>query len=337
MRPTYGSVPGLDVPVPKIIVGTDRVQTRLWRVLPARRARRAWLKLFDAALDMGCTAFDTACSYRGGDAEHLLGSWLGEGAMRHEVIIVTKGGMPRPGRPPGLSPEAVAADLETSLRRLRRDSVDLYLLHRDDPDADVAALVEALASHQRAGKIKAYGFSNWDLARVASAVAEARSRGLPPPSALSPQLSLASWRAAPWKGLTSLSGTDAEARASREWVRAQGLAVLAYSPLGRGFFGLTTRADLATRGPREARWRAAYDSPSNFARLARAQELARAKGRTTPEVALAYVLGQPCNTFAVVGVKDAEKLAACVSACHLTLAPAEMRWLETGMHHRDGR
>jgi aryl-alcohol dehydrogenase-like predicted oxidoreductase len=333
MRPTYGSVPGLDVPMPRIIVGTDRVQTRLWRVMPARRARRAWLTLFDAALDMGCTAFDTACSYRGGDAELLLGRWLAESAIRHEVIIVTKGGMPRRGCRSGLSAEAVTADLETSLRRLRRDSVDLYLLHRDDADADVVALVEMLASHHRAGKIKAYGFSNWDVVRVASAVAAAHSRGLPSPSVLSPQMSLASWRVAPWKGLTSLSGSDPEARRAREWVRAQGLAVFAYSPLGRGFFGLRTRADLNMRGPRDPRWRAAYDSPSNFACLARAQELGRARGATAPEIALAYVLGQPCNTFAVVGVKDAEKLAACVSACRLTLTASEMRWLETGVHH----
>jgi aryl-alcohol dehydrogenase-like predicted oxidoreductase len=329
MRPTYGSVLGLAVPMPRIIVGTDRVQTRLWRVIPARRAQRAWLGLFDAALEMGCTAFETACSYRGGDAERLLGRWLSESVMRHEVIVITKGGMPRAGRGSALSPEAVAADLETSLRRLRRDSVDLYLLHRDDSGADVAALVEALASQQRAGKIKGYGFSNWEIARVASAVAVAQCRGLPPPSVLSPQLSLASWRVAPWRGLTSLSGSEAEI--AREWVRAQGLAVLAYSPLGRGFFRLTSRADLETHGPRDPRWRAAYDSDANFARLARAQELARAKGTTAPVIALAYVLEQPCNTFAVVGVKDAESLAACVSACRLTLTAAELRWLETGI------
>src|SRR5215470_3957767 len=132
MRPTYGSVSGLDLPMPRIVVGTDRVQTRLWRVLPAYSARRAWMKLFDAALEMGCTAFDTACSYRGGQAEHLLGRWLAETAIRREVVVVTKGGMPRRGRP-DLSPAAVTMDLESSLRRLQRDYIDLYLLHRDDP------------------------------------------------------------------------------------------------------------------------------------------------------------------------------------------------------------
>jgi len=330
MRPTYGSVSGLDLPMPRIVVGTDRVQTRLWRVLPAYSARRAWMKLFDAALEMGCTAFDTACSYRDGQAEHLLGRWLAEPAIRREVVVVTKGGMPQRGRP-DLSPAAVTMDLESSLRRLQRDYIDLYLLHRDDPNANVAALVEVLASHQRAGKIKAYGLSNWEVARAASAVAVAAARGLPLPSVLSPQLSLASWRVAPSPGLTTLSVSGSEGKAAREWVSAHGLAVLAYSPLGRGFFGLTGRDDLDTRGPRDPRWRAAYDSPSNFARLARAQDLARAKGTTTAEIALAYVLGQPFNTFAVVGAREAGKLASCVGACHLGLTEAEMRWLETGV------
>ena len=308
-------------------MGTDRVQTRLLRVLPARRLQRHWVDLFDAAIEMGCTAFDTASSYRGGDAERLLGRWSADAGVRDQIIVVTKGGMPRAGRST-MTPAVIAEDLETSLRRLRRDYVDLYLLHRDDPLADVPALLEALASHRRAGKIRAYGLSNWEIPRVAMAVAEARTRDLPPPSAVSVQLSLASWQAAPFPGLTSLSGSTPEARSGRSWLATRDLALLAYSPLARGFLTRSGSVASAARRGADARWQAAYDLPANFARLDRARELARIRGVSPPEIALAYVLSQGPNIFAVVGVKDPGKLGACVGACRLTLSEDEVRWLE---------
>ena len=104
-----------------------------------------------------------------------------------------------------------------SLARLRTDYVDLYLLHRDDPELPVAPIIDALARHQAGGRIHACGGSNWSPARIRAANEYAEQHGLPPLRASSPNFSLAVQRRAPWPECLSISGPAGAA--DRAWYR----------------------------------------------------------------------------------------------------------------------
>src|SRR5262249_32040641 len=223
----------------------------------------------------GCSAFDLAASYQLGGTERLVGHWLASRGLRQKLFLVGKGGHPYPRlRPNRLTPEALSGDLDASLRRLRVDRFDLYLLHRDFPGAPLEPIVETLAAAHRAGKIQAWGVSNWAVARIEAIAPVARQAGLPPMAASSPHFSLVDWVRPPWTGTVSIAG--ASNREARSFHQRTQLPVLAWSPLGSGF--LTSGED---RG-------GCYGSASNVARRERVRALATERGPTSAPLAPAF-------------------------------------------------
>ncbi|MGN6561816.1 MAG: aldo/keto reductase, partial [Thermomicrobiales bacterium] len=156
----YGHVTGIDKPVSRLVQGT---------VMLFENELAKSFQLLDEVYSHGCRAFDTAHSYGGGEKERVLGAWLRERGVRDEIVILGKGAHPEAGRDRRVTPEDIAADLAESLQRLGVDYIDLYVLHRDDPALPVGPIVEALNEHHRAGKIKAFGGSNWSYERVRAA------------------------------------------------------------------------------------------------------------------------------------------------------------------------
>jgi aryl-alcohol dehydrogenase-like predicted oxidoreductase len=203
------------------------------------------------------------------------------------------------------------------------------LLHRDDTSQPVEPIMDALNEHLRDGRLHAIGASNWTHERLKAANAYARSNGLMPFVASSPQYSLADSHAEPWPLCLSISGpggTDA-----RAWYTQTQMPVLAWSPLASGFFsGKFRRDNLHLFGERE--WDEvairAYANEANFQRLDRAGALAAEKGTTVAQIALAHVLSQPMNLFAVVGTHSPEKFKANVDASEIQLTQEEMDWLD---------
>ena len=258
--------------------------------------------LFDAWLEAGGTVIDTAHVYEDGDAERVLGRWLADRpGARERIVLVTKGAHPDGDRR-RVTPADIAADLRDSMERLG-GPVDLYLLHRDDPDVEVGEIVDALDAHRRAGEIRAFGVSNWTLARIDEANAYAAQRGVAGIACNSPHLSLAVQNEPPWAGC--LSATDAESRA---WHERTGMPLLAWSAQAGGYF--------AGAGSR------VYDNADNRERRARAGQLGDANA-----VALAWVLAQPFPTLAVVGPHSLEHLHASLEALDVVLSADEIRWL----------
>ncbi|NQT52831.1 aldo/keto reductase, partial [bacterium] len=208
-------------------------------------------------------------------------------------------------------------------------------LHRDDPDVPVGPLVEALNEHHAAGRIRAFGGSNWTHTRIAAANAYADAHGLVPFVASSPNFSLAAQVEDPWGGgSVTLSGPEnADARA---WYADTGLAVFPWSSLARGLFSGRIRRDnfADIRDTIDGACRRAYCHEENFQRLDRVQELAQAKGLSVPQVALAYVLSQPLNVFACVGAASRAELDANLTVCSVRLTPSEMAWLNLEASHR---
>lgn len=282
----------------------------------------ATFALLDAWREAGGNAIDTAHIYQGGASERAIGEWMQARGCREEMVIVTKGAHPNADRK-RVTPEDITCDLRDSLARLKTDVIDLYLLHRDDPDIPVGPIVEILNEHLGAGRIRAFGASNWTPERIEEANAYAASRGLRGFSASSPHLSLAVPAEPIWPGCV-----DARDERSRRWYERTRMPLFAWSAQARGFF-----SGLHAPGRVEDELIArCYATPDNWERLRRARALGKRKGFSAIQVALAWVLHQPFPVYALVGPRNIAELRSCVAALDLELTAEELRWLDL----RDG-
>ena len=318
-RMEFVRLPGIDKPLSRLVQGSDML-TR-WGDADAFR-------LLDAVYDQGCRVIDTAHVYGDGANERRVGRWLRARGRRDEVVILAKGAHHNDDRR-RVTPFDITADIHDSLARFQTDHLDLYLLHRDDPSQPVGPIVECLHEHAEAGRIGAYGGSNWTTARLQEANETAAAQGLRPFVAGSPNFSLADQFDEPWPGCVSVSG-EGRAR-DLEWYRDAGLAMFAWSSLAGGFFSGKVTEDTAGNG---AEWLErclrVYAHERNWGRQARARDLAAAKGLSLAQVALAYVLSQECAVFPLVGCQSGAEFADCVAALAVKLTAEEIRWLEEG-------
>ena len=315
MAVPQGSVPGVEQPVSKLLLGT--------MIVSAQEQERS-SELLDNAFANGITALDTAHGYGGGESERGIGVWMAERGNREEVTILTKGAHPGGDRK-RVTYDDIAEDLGHSLERLQTDSIEIYMLHRDDTDVPVGEIVEWLNEHHAAGKIQAFGGSNWTYERIQAANDYAAAKGLTPFTTSSPHFSLAVQIDNPWgPGCVSLTG-DSQA-AARDWYIAADMPVFAYSSLARGLFsGRVSREDFEETA--DGACQKAYCYECNFERLDRATELAAEKGLSAAQVALAYALNHALNVFPLVGAANLEEIQANAEAASLELTPAEMAWL----------
>ena len=313
---TFGTLPHGSIRLSRLIQGTAMI---------GAGDKTSDFALLDAAFEAGFTTFDTAHNYNDGGSDRILGRWLEARGLRDRVVILGKGAHHNRDRR-RVTPFDIAGDLHDSLARLRSDHIDIYVLHRDDPDLPVGPIVEALNEHHRAGRIGAFGGSNWSHQRLAEANAYAEAHGLVPFSVSSSNLSLAHQVKAPWEGCVSISG-DAEANA---WYREHGLALLPWSSLAGGFFSGRFRRDNLDGFENyfDRLCVETYCVEANFGRLERAEELAATRGVTLAQIALAYVLHQPFEVFPLVGARNRDELAANVAALSIELSQEELGWLE---------
>ena len=319
MKMQYGTIPGVGKPVSRLAHGA----------MMLRDDDLDWtFAHLDMIYELGCNTFDTAHVY--GNADSLLGKWIRARGLQDKVVIVAKCSHPNAVRR-RVTPFDIASDLHDTLARMQLDSVDLLLLHRDDPSVPVGPIVEAFNEHVAGGRIRAFGGSNWTHQRIAEANAYAEAHGLAPFAVSSPNFSLAEMVESPWgDDYIAISGPrEAEAR---EWYAEQGMALLPWSSLARGFFtGRITRENYreALR-PEDRSSIHTYCHEVNFRRLDRAEILAKEKGLTVAQVALAFVLNHAprLHLFPLVGTYSREEFERCVQTLDVKLAPEEMAWLD---------
>ena len=298
-------------------LGRDLSRLVLGTAWWTRRDERLALELAETFLGLGGNAFDAARAY--GEAETVLGPILRE--VGPDTVVITKAGhhdRGSEGRPDlrrRVTPEAIAADLQESLETLGLESVDVLLLHRDDPSKPVGPILDALNEHLRAGRIRSFGASNWSPTRLDEAAAYVSEHGLEPFTSSSPQLSLAAWTRPPWPECET--ARDPETLA---WYERSGLPLLAWSPLGVGY-------DAGTPLPGVPR---VFDTPENADRRRRAAELGARLGATAAQVALAWVLHQPACDYAVIGPRSVAELHEAGEALDLELTDEDVRWLDRG-------
>ncbi len=315
----YGTIVGIAKPVSRLVLGT---------MIISIQERERSFALLDAAVELGWTAFDTAHGYAGGDSERGLGQWMQERGNREQVVIVSKGCHHNRDRR-RVTPYDLASDLYDSLARLQTNYVDLYLLHRDDPAVPVGPIVEALNGHLEAGRIHAYGGSNWTHERIIEANEYAEKHGLTPFTASSPNYGLADQIEDPWGGgCVTISGPAN--RKARAWYAANGMPALAYSSLARGFFSGRVTPDNyeQTKDTLDRACRTAYAHEPNFRRLERALRLSEEKAVSVPQLVLAFMFASPVNVYPIVGAASRDELADNLKAFAVSLSQEERAWLD---------
>lgn len=301
-------IPGLAKPCSQLIMGTDYYKPELLDTVG---------ELLDNYMKLGGNAVDTAYIYAGGRSEQTIGMWMESRGNRADVIVLTKGAHHNASGP-RVNKQAIDEELAVSLERLRTDYIDLYALHRDDPNVPVGPIVEALNEHIEAGRIRAIGVSNWTHRRIQEANDYAAAHGLVGFTFSSPNLSLAKPNEPFWSGCVS---ADAE---SCQWHEEKQFPLLSWSSQARGFFtGLYSpevrdNADLVR----------VFYSDANWERYRRAEQLAKERGVSTIQIALAYVLCQPFPTCALIGPKNIAELQSCHDATRIQLSAEELAWLE---------
>ena len=300
---TYGEVPGLDKQVSRLVLGVLDITGTLPRAAV----------MFDDFVERGGTTFDTAYIYSGGRGEKLLGQWMTSRGNRDDLVVIGKG-----AHTPYCDPESITQQLHESLERLQTDHVDLYFMHRDNEEIPVGEFVDVLDEHFRAGRMKAFGGSNWSVERFDAANAYAEANGKQPFTLLSNHLSLARAYDVPWAGCRHVSDDESQA-----WLRERQVALFPWSSQARGFF--TGRAKPEDRSDEEL-VRCFY-SDENFRRLDHARELAKAKGVETTAIALAWLLHQPYPVFPLIGPRHLSETRTSLQGLSVQLTDDELAWL----------
>ena len=319
----YGEIPGVKKPVSRLAQGS---------IMLSRANLDDSFALLDAMMENGINLLDTAHCY-GEDNERIPGEWCASRGVRDDFIMLAKGAHPD-GNGSRCYPEAIDEEVFLSLDRMGFDYFDLYVLHRDDTSVPVGELVDCLSDHADAGRIHAFGGSNWTIERLQAANDYAAANGRTPFVVSSPNFSLAVQHKPVWADCLTIGG-PAEAD-TRAWYRKTNMALVTWSSTARGFFsGRITSAnqeemaDKFWECDREAFW-----YPDNFQRLDRAYELAEEKGVSVAHIAVAFVLSYSLNVFALVGSATPEEVRINAAAVDIELTPEEIAWLDL---ERDSR
>lgn len=232
-----------------------------------------------------------------------------------------------------LSRESLESDVAESLERLGTSYLDVVLLHRDDPSVEVDSIVQWMHALVQRGSCRAWGTSNWSPDRLRKLSESAVRQGLTPPTADSPQRSLARPRIPVWPDTTCAD--EAMVAAYREQDRLGiGCDVLGWAPLANGFLAgrwslEDTRRGLSTAYG-EGRMIDAFVTQDNLARRERAAALSRRLHASPAQIAVAYALTSVGGRapFVVLGTSQVEHLYELVRGCVLDVSPSDVSFLE---------
>jgi 1-deoxyxylulose-5-phosphate synthase len=302
--------------ISRLCLGMMSFGTPKWR--PWILDEAASRPIIQRALELGITFFDTADVYSLGVSEEVLGRAVRDFARRDDLVIATKVFYPMTDRPNarGLSRKHILTAIDESLRRLGMDHVDLYQIHRFDPDTPIEETLEALHDVVKAGKARYIGASSmfaWQFARM-----------------------LYTQRAHGWTPFVSMQNHynliyREEEREMHPLCRAEGIGLIPWSPLARGFL-----AGNRQRGRRDATLRESHDqyghelyyADADYDVAERLVQVARAKGVAPIQAALAWVLREPAVSAPIVSVTRLAQLEELVAGLDIGLSDEEAARVE---------
>ncbi|HVP85540.1 MAG TPA: aldo/keto reductase [Rhizomicrobium sp.] len=303
--------------VSRICLGTMTYGSPKWRdwVLDDA-ASRPFIK---KALDAGINFFDTADIYSIGASEEVLGRALKDfGPSRENVVVATKVFNPMGEGPNqrGLGRKHIMHAIDDSLRRLQMDYVDLYQIHRFDYGTPIEETVEALHDVVKSGKARYIGASSMIAWQFAKYLSTAEKMGKTKFVSMQNHYNLV---------------YREEEREMMPLCRAEGIGVIPWSPLARGFLaGNRRRQDKGetTRAKSDEFAHRMYYNEGDFKVVDRVSEIAAKRGVSNAQVALAWLLAQPGVTSPIVGASKPQHLDDAIAAAELKLSEDEIKALK---------
>ncbi len=302
--------------VSRICLGMMTYGTPKWRswVLDEEQSR----PFIRRALEVGLNFFDTADAYSLGVSEEVTGRALRDFARRDEVVIATKVffSMGDKANQGGLSRKHILHAIDDSLRRLGTDYVDLYQIHRFDNETPMEETLEALHDVVKAGKARYIGASSMYAWQFAKFLHLAESHG--------------------WTCFVSMQNHynlvyREEEREMNPFCRAVGVALIPWSPLARGFLAGNRTPDKGgdtERSKTDGFAHQMYYQEADFRVAERCAELAKRRGVSSAQIALAWILHQPGVTSPIVGASKSYQLEEAVAALSIKLDADELKYLE---------
>lgn len=265
--------------------------------------------MFHRCREVGINFFDTANVYAGGRSEEILGKLIAD--CRDEIVLTSKVGFPTGNdvNAQGLSRRHITLAVEASLKRLGTDRLDLYFLHRFDPNTPVEETLRALDDLVHQGKILYPACSNWAAWQIARALGISEREGLARFACIQPMYNLVKRQA------------EVEIL---PLAQAEGLGVITYSPLGGGL--LTGKFD-TTHRPERGRlvenevYAKRYGDPVYYEIAERFTAHARERGVHPASLAVAWVMWHPAVTAPIIGARNVEQLEASLGALDIEMTP----------------
>ena len=278
-------------------------------------------RILDAFVDGGFNAVDTADVYSAwspagaGASEKVLGAWLKASGKRDKIVLMTKLGSPMGEGMKGLSANYMVDAVEASLFRLQTDMIDLYQSHRDDADTPQEETAEAYERLMKAGKVRAIGSSNFEPARLKSALEISEAKGLARYQSEQPLYNL--YDRAGFEGGLQQVCIDNE------------VGVIPYYGLASGFLTgkYRSEADL-TKSPR-GRGVKRYLDERGLRILAALDSVASGYSATPAQVALAWVMAQPGLTGPIASATSVDQLEELMGSARLKLSVEDLAKLDT--------
>ena len=308
------------------------------------------MQILDYYYEHGGRCIDTARYYGRFDtgesqAELIVGKWLKDTGLRKEIVLVTKGGHPhvdttRLANPNGyvkkhtrFTRQEFYRDMEESLEALQVDNVDVYFLHRDEPDVPVEEIMPVLNEFVQKGYTKFLGASCWSVERIEAANRFALENGMEPFSTSQLQ-----WSLAINNDITLFDDTSTylnNGDPDYHWYKDRNMLVFAFSSQAGGLFSraLADPSDPEKGLKNLRRIRASLlDEPENIERIKRVGELSRKTGLTPAEICTSYLLSLDFPVVPMLGCRSMVQLRDSLSS-HIdyTFDAATVKWLETGI------
>jgi aryl-alcohol dehydrogenase (NADP+) len=312
----YVNLGSTGLKVSRICLGTMTYGTRKWRewVLDEDEAR----PFYQRALEAGINFFDTANGYSQGMSEEVTGRALRDFARRDEYVLATKVFYPTGQKPNqgGLSHKHIMDAVDASQRRMGMDYVDLYQIHRFDPDTPIEETLEALHDVVKSGKARYIGASSMYAWQFAKMQYTADLHG--------------------WTRFISMQNHynlvyREEEREMIPFCIDQGIGLIPWSPLARGFLAGNRTRDMGgetARARTDAFGHEMYYQDTDFEVVDRAVEVAKRRGVSSAQVALAWVLSKSFITCPIVGASKMSHLDEAVAALDIELTEEEIAALE---------
>ncbi|MDX1378692.1 MAG: aldo/keto reductase [Anaerolineales bacterium] len=303
--------------VSRLCLGMMTYGSKKWRdwVLEEEESK----PFIERALDAGINFFDTADVYSLGESERITGNLLKHfGVKREEVVVATKvnGAMSDDVNDRGLSRKHIMDSIDRSLERLQMEYVDLYQIHRWDPNTPIEETMEALHDVVKAGKARYIGASSMYAWQFAKAQHTAQSHG--------------------WTRFVSMQNHynlvyREEEREMIPLCLDQGVGLIPWSPMARGFFAGDRTRDGSGETPRAKNdpfAKGLYFRDEDFEVAGRAAEIAKERGVSGSQVALAWLLNKPHISAPIIGTSKLEHLDQAVAALDIQLSDDEVERLE---------